>query len=583
MFARGRSTISHKLHGHLTGLKPNQIHQLERLYRRTVPPSQVTTPELTSFLCECSAATRRQVGLVIDRKGHIEDVIVGDARRLLVSVERRRTGAGRLAGLRLLHTHLEEQGLSRDDLTDLTRLSLDLVAVVTMTDAGAPHEIELAHLVPPDPRTPGGSPWVVLPSVPWHAVALPFDEFVAALESEFRQKRSAQRTDDGKDRAIVVHVDDGTEADPESSIAELRELARTAGVTVVDVIVQRRRQLDPRFVLGRGKVEELMLQAQHREIELVIFDRDLAPAQVRAISSLTELKVIDRTQLILDIFAQRATSRAGKRRVELAQLKYTLPRLVEKDTAMSRLTGGIGGRGPGETKLEMNRRLAKNRIRQLEREIGQLSDERDRRRRLRDRRGLPVVGIVGYTNAGKSTLLNALTNSEVLAEDKLFATLDPTSRRLRFPEEREVIISDTVGFLRNLPPDLVSAFKATLEELGSADLLVHVVDAANPDAERHIAAVDRILEELGLAAVPRILAFNKMDRVESMERLDALCRTYDGLPISATTPPTLRPLLSRASRLLWPAPEAESNVVPIGTRDQGGPRDGVRTERLPNG
>ncbi len=521
-----------------------------------MPPEQVTTVELTSFLCECSAATRRQVGVLLDRKGHVHKVVVGDANRIVLpAMERARVGRGRLAGYRLLHSHLGHEELDHDDLTDLTRLSLDLVAVVTMDRDGQPHRVHMAHLMPPSglpSEERASTMWTRLEPQPWHMVDLRFDEFVQALESEFRLKRRESESHSETERALLVQVAEGREDEAEESITELQELARTAGVQIVDTIVQRRRVIDPRYVMGRGKLDELALQAAHHEVELVIFDRDLHPAQSRAIADAVALRVIDRTQLILDIFAQRATSRAGKQRVELAQLKYALPRLVAKNTAMSRLTGGIGGRGPGETKLELNRRTAQQRIRQLEKEIEQLSEERAQRRRLRDRRGLPVIGIVGYTNAGKSTLLNALTASDVLVEDKLFATLDPTSRRLRFPEEREVILSDTVGFIRDLPPDLVSAFLATLEELQSADLLIHVVDAANPSATRHIAAVGTILAQLGLERVPRIVAFNKMDRCENLERLGNLCREYDGLAVSALDRRSLRPLLSRASAMLWP-------------------------------
>jgi GTPase len=398
---------------------------------------QVTTTELVQYLCECTRSVRRQVGVLLDRRGNIMNVVVGDAHKLVLPpLQRARAGAGRLAGVRLLHTHLHAEGLDRDDLTDLARLSLDLVAAVTLDDGGEPRRIHVAHLVPHDPASPNGDLWEVLPPQPWHTLDLRFDHFIQELESEFRHKRAPRDARDSRDRAIVVHVEDGQGQSGEEAIREMEELARTAGIAIVDVVVQRRRQLDPRYVIGRGKLEELILQATHREVELVVFNRDLHPAQVRAIGDMTDLRVIDRTQLILDIFAQRATSRAGKRRVELAQLKYALPRLVTKNTAMSRLTGGIGGRGPGETKLELNRRLAKDRIRQLESEIERLSAERAGRRKLRDKRGLPAIGIVGYTNAGKSTLLNVLTNSEVVAEDKLFATLDPTSRRLRFPEER---------------------------------------------------------------------------------------------------------------------------------------------------
>jgi GTP-binding protein HflX len=284
--------------------------------------------------------------------------------------------------------------------------------------------------------------------------------------------------------------------------------------------------------------------------EVVIFDPDLTPGQARAISDFTELKVIDRTMLILDIFAQRAQSRDGKLQVELAQLRYTLPRLVEKNTMMSRLTGGIGGRGPGETKLEISRRRARERIQHLEEQIEKLADRRRLRREQRTRKDVPIVSIVGYTNAGKSTLLNALTQSEVLVEDKLFATLDPTSRRLRFPKEREVVLTDTVGFIRDLPKDLARAFRATLEELEESDLLLHVVDASDEAREQQIESVERILGELGLAEKARVLVFNKIDKVgpgEGVERA-ALARA---VPVSAIQPDTLRPLLLRVEEHLW--------------------------------
>ena len=303
---------------------------------------------------------------------------------------------------------------------------------------------------------------------------------------------------------------DGQRGQAEASLAELRELARTAGVEVLDSVLQMRREPDPRYLIGRGKLEELNLRAMQLGADLLIFDRNLSPSQAAHIAEETSLKVLDRTQLILDIFAQRAQSADGKLQVELAQLKYLLPRLAQSDDSLSRLAGGIGGRGPGETKLEIDRRRVRDRIAHLERRIEHLSRERQVRRGRRERRELPVISIVGYTNAGKSTLLNALTHSEVLAEDKLFATLDPTSRRLRFPEEREVIITDTVGFIRDLPQDLVAAFRATLEELDDADLLLHVVDASDPAHDAQVEAVEQILETLGLLSKPRILVWNKV-------------------------------------------------------------------------
>ncbi len=331
---------------------------------------------------------------------------------------------------------------------------------------------------------------------------------------------------------------------------ELKELARTAGVHAVDSVIQLRRQVDPKTVLGCGKIEELTLRALELGADMLIFDRDLSPSQLRAITSETDLKVLDRTQLILDIFARHARSRDGKLQVELAQLKYALPRLVEKSTAMSRLTGGIGGQGPGETKLEIHRRRARDRIHRLEEEIERLSVQRGVRRQQRREQGVPVVSIVGYTNAGKSTLLNALTNAEVLAEDKLFATLDPTTRRLRFPEEREIILTDTVGFIRDLPEDLVNAFKATLEELEESDLILHVIDASDPEVDRKRRAVEKILEDLALDRIERLVVVNKADSTPR-PLLAAIRRVTSGVSVSAISREGMDGLLARIEERLW--------------------------------
>ena len=282
---------------------------------------------------------------------------------------------------------------------------------------------------------------------------------------------------------------------------------------------------------------------------MIIFDQNLTPAQMRAINEATDLKIIDRTQLILDIFAQRAQSREGKIQVELAQLKYMLPRLTGSGTEMSRLMGGIGGRGPGETKLEVDRRRVRDRIHHLERQIEQIRTSRQVQRARRERRDLPIVSIVGYTNAGKSTLLNALTASSVTAEDRMFATLDPTSRRLRLPRDQEVIINDTVGFIRDLPPDLITAFRATLEEMEGSDLLIHLVDASSPQLDNHIASVEKILEELGLSDIPRLLVFNKSDLL-SKDELANLRRSYRAVTVSALDRDSLVPMAERVAAML---------------------------------
>jgi GTPase len=543
--------------GNTTGLKASQTKTLERLYRRRVVPTQVVSPELASQLCEISAELHRQVGVLIDRRGTIEHVMVGDASKIMLpDVGRLRGAPGRFRGLRLVHTHLRGESLTRDDLTDLALLRLDAVAAVTVDQGGRAGRVFIGHLVPDETGAAAGVSsdgvrlWRELPAEPAHDPKTNFQELIASLETEFNRStaRRLAGTGDGKDKALLVHVAIGRSVDSEARIAELRELCRTAGVRVLDIITQSRPSPDPRFLVGRGKLEQIVLRAMQLGAESVIFDQDLTAGQARAISDTTELKVLDRTMLILDIFAQHATSRDGKLQVELAQLKYALPRLVEKNTMMSRLTGGIGGRGPGETKLEINRRRARERIHLLEKKLSELADDRRLRRRRRGEAGLPIVAIVGYTNAGKSTLLNALTEGNAVAENKLFATLDPISRRLRFPREREVVLTDTVGFIRDLPQDLVAAFRATLEELDDADLLIQVVDASDPDHEQQIAAVDRILVDLDLAETPRLLAFNKCDRLSPVE-VERVAQ--NGFAVSALRRETLAPLLAAAEALLW--------------------------------
>jgi GTP-binding protein HflX len=534
--------------GNTQGLKSSEIKTLERVYRRRVAPSEVVSAELAAFLCEISAELHRQVGVLINRRGEVEHVMVGDASKItLPDVGRLRGAPGRFRGLRLVHTHLRGEHLTRDDLTDLTLLRLDVVAAITVGAGGQPGPLYVGHLLPDNPE---GDLWRELPPESVHAPETDFEDLMEALEAEFQRKRQLRTSAVGAERALLVHVAIGRESDTEARVAELRELCRTANVEVMDLLLQRRPTADPRYLVGHGKLEQILLRAMQLGAESVIFDPDLTPGQARAITNFTELKILDRTMLILDIFAQHATSRDGKLQVELAQLKYALPRLAEKNTMMSRLTGGIGGRGPGETKLEINRRRARERITLLEKKLEGLAKNRRLRRQRRGERELPIVAIVGYTNAGKSTLLNSLTEGNAKAENKLFATLDPISRRLRFPREREVVLTDTVGFIRDLPPDLVAAFRATLEELEDADLLVHVVDASDADFEQHIDAVTRILGELELGEKPRIVAFNKCDRLEPAEA-ERRATAHAAWPISALRRETFTPLLTAIERELW--------------------------------
>jgi GTP-binding protein HflX len=539
----------HEITGNRVGLKPSELSALERVYRRRVSPHEVVSAELASFLCEISRSIARQVGVLISRQGNVEQVFVGDASRIMLpEVGRLRAGHGRFRGLRLVHTHLRNEPLSRDDLVDLALLRLDLVAAVGVNHEGRPADLHLAHLLPP---REGKSPWVSLPPEPFHRAEVDFVELIHALEEEFDRVLPTARTTRAAERALLVVAELGKQrGQSDSRVHELRELCRTAGIDVVDVAVQRRPEPDPRYLIGRGKLEDVLVRAMQFDASVLIFDPDLSPGQAHAIASFTDLKVIDRTILILDIFAQRARSRDAKLQVELAQLRYRLPRLQEENTMMSRLVGGIGGRGPGETKLEIGRRRARERLHRLEKDVEETRRQRQGRRQARESRGLPVVAIVGYTNAGKSTLLNGLTGSEVLVEDKLFATLDPTTRRLRFPRERELILADTVGFIRDLPKDLAQAFHATLEELDDADLLLHVVDASDPNRDAHITAVERILGDLDLAETPRLLVYNKVDRLLPEEKV-LLESSGQAVAISALDRKTVLPLLTAVESALW--------------------------------
>jgi GTPase len=539
--------------GNTQGLAPSEHQALERLYRRRVPADQLITPELARSMSDVSHATGRQVGVLLSRAGAVEFVIVGDATKLMLpDLGRLRAASGRFRGVRLVHTHLRREPLTRDDLVDLTRLRLDMVAAIMLAPDGTAQQVQYAHCVP----TAEGSdeqPFRQIGPIPFFKLDVNPAQLVTALEEEFARaaKKRVLVAKDG--RAILVHVCDKKHAHRAlASLNELKELARTAGVEVADTVMQVRDQVDPKFVLGRGKLEDVVLRAMQLDVEVLIFDRNLAPAQSTAIAQMTDLKVLDRTQLILDIFAQRAESRDGKLQVELAQMHYLLPRLGQKDDSLSRLTGGIGGRGPGETKLEIGRRRARERITHLERQLKQLSRQRKERRRKRGRNDVPIVSIVGYTNAGKSTLLNALTDSDVLAEDKLFATLDTRSRRLRFPREREVVITDTVGFIRDLPKELFAAFRATFEEAQDADLLLHVIDAADPNVDDHIETTEKLLEELQLDHVPRLIVYNKSDCLPPKEAEERAEQHY-GIAVSALDRASLRPLLSRMELMLFVA------------------------------
>lgn len=493
-------------------------------------------------------------------------VIVGDTGRIFIpELPRAREGAGRLRGLRLIITHLTSDLLRQEDLMDMLFLRLDSVGVLSVDQWGLPLEFQHAHLLPPNPE---GKPYLVHEARRWDLVDTDFNAEAIALEEELARSQThgpdtapagadqavsgesaakvgeAMRqtrllgAEEGKgpeSRAILVSVSTRPRSEQESSLKELADLAEAAGVQAVGTLVQRVQSINPRFIIGKGKLAELEVLALQGNAGLIIFDGELAPAQLRNLTDITERRILDRTQVILDIFAQRARSKAGKFQVELAQLQYMLPRLVGKTRALDRLAGGIGGRGPGETKLETDRRRLRDRVARIKKALSELGRQRAYARDRRAKGSVPIASLVGYTNAGKSTLLNKLTGSEVFAENRLFATLDPTTRRLRFPQEKELILTDTVGFIRSLPKELMEAFQATLEELEAADLLLHVADAAAPELEMQIKAVDDILVQLKLSETPRLLILNKADLLDDEQR-EGLSNSYpDAFFISAAS------------------------------------------------
>ncbi|NVB39902.1 GTPase HflX [Pseudenhygromyxa sp. WMMC2535] len=561
--------MSDVVFGDTSSLKPSQARTLARLGERRVPADTVISAPLARDLLALSHELNRRIGLFIDRRGRISRVILGDAHSLqLPEFERVRGADGRLRGIRLVLTHLVADALDREELADLAKLRLDLLAGIHDSPGGV--QIDLACLKPGEDERQGFSvrsiaraPLALLSpdgggrnreAHPRPDLPQDFSAFVRELETSLVAATARTKAAGVGTRAMIlqVHSDVMTrQGGIEARQSELRELCRTAGVFVVDLVCQRRKHPDPRTFLGSGKLREVLIQALEQDVELLICDPELSASQARVISEQTDLRVIDRTMLILDIFAQHARSSDGKLQVELAQLRYRLPRMVGKGTMMSRLAGGIGGRGPGETKLEIDRRRAQKRINELEKRLGQLSRQREQRRARRRRSEVPQVAIVGYTNAGKSTLLNTVTESEVRAENKLFATLDPTVRRIRFPDEREIVLLDTVGFIRDLPPALMQAFSATLEEVAEADLLLHVVDATDTDNAQQISTVESILAELGAGNVERFMVYNKADLLAPDQRLGPKQLPRNTFQVSALDRRSTRRLMEAVEDFLW--------------------------------
>lgn len=520
---------------------------MRRLARRKIDEDRIVSHEIAKEMTLLSFQIFRQIGIIADRKGKIHHVIVGDDRRIVIP-ELERERASRLRDLRLIHTHLKKEPLTDEDLYDLTLLRFDTVTAITIDRQGLPDKFYSARISPASPKY-----YELLEVERPGQWKYSYRELVELIDEEFQKHYENLKVADNIPRAILVGVytpEFRKKRKPEHSIAELKELCRTAGVLPVNVVIQNRDKIEASTVVGSGKLKEITFLAAQNNADMLIFDRELTPAQAIKISRETRLKIIDRTQLILDIFARHAKSREGKLQVELAQLKYLKGRLSEKDDNMSRLTGGIGGRGPGETKLEIGKRRVEERIHRLEQELKKIKQRREINRKLRNESGIPVISIVGYTNSGKSTLLNSLTNSSVFAENLLFATLDPTTRRIRFPEEREVIIADTVGFIYDLPPDLQKAFEATLEELQYSTLLLHCVDASDPLRDQKIEDVQVILEKLQLSRIPQIMIYNKIDLLPEEEVRD-LEKSQSIIPVSALKKIGLEKLLNRIEEMLF--------------------------------
>jgi len=546
-----------KIFGNTSGLKAEQIKRIEILYQYRLPADAVISQELSQELCALSSEIRRQIGLLISRSGKIDTVVIGDHQGLMLpDTSHYKAPPGRLKGLRLIHTHLKNEPLSPDDLTDLALLRLDLVAAITMTSAGAPDQTHLAHIFPGQSAK---YPYEIFPPRDMARLDIDCRELIKAIEDELSRTSSMRQVEPGTERAILISVTNLPKRRAQASIDELKELARSSNIHVLDAIIQQRKRVDPKYLMGRGKIEELTIYAMQQGATLIVFDQELNPSQIRSITDKIDFKVIDRTQLILDIFAQHAQTREGKLQVELAQLKYLLPRLIGKNTALSRLTGGIGGRGPGETKLEIDRRRVREKINRIEKDLAKVIKHRQQQKSRREKKGLPVISIIGYTNAGKSTLLNTLTKSEVLTESRLFATLDPSSRRLKFPQDTDVIITDTVGFIKDLPKELRVAFRATLEELEKADLLLNVIDASNPDYQSHMDSVEKILCELGLNRIPQIRVFNKADLLDE-DMAAHIAGRSDEIAISAKDEATLPPLIEKMAAAITPESKAAYNV-----------------------
>ncbi|TYB33623.1 MAG: GTPase HflX [Flexistipes sinusarabici] len=535
------------LYGYTENLKAKFLKRFEKLDKRKSKSTAIISNDLIKTITSLSYETGQQIALLIDRNNTIQYVLVGTNKEVLIpKLHRFALVPGKLRGLRLVHTHLYNEELTDDDFTDLVLLRLDSVSAVTMDENGNPLQMHSAHIMPPD----ADKPYEVFTDKDPYDQKLDYSTFIKSLEEEVESKTKQLHETKLYESAILIGVYSNKHGAGES-LAELRELAASASIEVMDTFYQIKNKPNPKYIVGSGKLKEIVIKALSSGVDYLIFDNQLSPAQSKAVANFTELKVIDRTQLILDIFAARAKSNEGKLRVELAQLKHILPKLSARDDSLSRLTGGIGGRGPGETKLEVDRRRINDRIAFLNKKLKNIEKNRNVQKGKRLKNNLPIVSIIGYTNAGKSTLLNALTKCDTYSDNLMFATLDTSSKRIRFPRERDVIITDTVGFIRDLPAGLKGAFKSTLEELDDSDLMLEVVDVSSYHYKQHIHSVAEILSELGLNEKRKILVFNKIDKLSEDEIFEIEREYPEAVFISAIKKSSLDSLLKKIQSVLF--------------------------------
>ena len=525
-----------EIKGNIKGIRDSVIAELQKLYDMQSP--QLVSQELAVKLADITEYINREISVYITRSGQIIEIAVGDNATVELPSFSGRRGAGRLSGIRCIHTHPGGNPyLSGVDISALKNNKYDaMVAIGVVSPDFTKSELTFGLITGIDSNENYTAECYGPYSIE-DAENINFVNTVSTIERILDKQTGTASLQVMSERAILIGMEWGRNDllwTVDDSLEELKQLADTAGATVIKKFIQKRPKPDPAFFIGRGKVQELALYAQQENIDLCIFDDELSPAQQRNIESVMGIRILDRTALILDIFAQRARTNEGKLQVELAQLQYTLPRIMGKGLMLSRLGGGIGTRGPGETKLEVDRRRIRDRIAFIKDQIEKVKAVRSLHRSKRKKNNVFEVSLVGYTNAGKSTLLNTLTNSDIYAKDQLFATLDPTTRQLALPNKQEIIITDTVGFIQRLPHQLIAAFRSTLEVVTEADLLVHVIDVSHELYKEQAAAVHEVLKEIGAETKPVITVYNKIDKLPPDSKLaDRLAQEEDTVCISA--------------------------------------------------